>query len=151
MKEELGAISGIFFGINLIVSAVAAFFNKQQIISVLLLLDPSLFVALYALIHRNIPGWIIMVGTLAGTVYTVVINQLVILEILGAILFFSSFIVMLFWVGTGTDSEDTGSIRPRLLERSSNPWQDCWGKCCSPTERYVMRHALRNFTNDDEC
>jgi hypothetical protein len=119
--------------------------------SVLLLSDPSLFVVLYALTHRNLLGWIIMVGTLAGTVYTVVINQLlymVILEILGLILFFGSPIITLFWVGTGTDSEDTGSIRHEIrhdLQWSSPRTDDCWGSCESPTERYLREQCEHRF------
>jgi len=102
-----------------------------------------------------------MVGTLAGTIYTVAINQLlyiVILEILGMILFFSSPIVTLFWVGTGTDSEDNGSIRhdsPWSSSRRDDSRSDCWGKCCSPTERYVMNRILRDQFGDqhpeNEC
>jgi len=107
--------------------------------------DPLLFVVLYALTHRNLLGWIIMVGTLAGTIYTVAINQLlyiVILEILGMVLFFSSPIVTLFWVGTGTDSEDNGSIRhdsPWSSSRRDDSRSDCWGSCMDEVNRHIER------------
>jgi len=152
LKEEpylsVNEISFIFFIINLIVGVVAVLFNKQ-IINVLLLLDPSLFVVLYALTHRNLLGWIIMVGTLAGTVYTVVINQLlymVILEILGTILFFGSPIVTLFW--GGTDSGDTGSIRHEI--RHDSRWSsprtyDCWGSCMDEVDRQIERTIESQF------
>jgi len=148
---SVNEISFIFFSINLIVGVVAVLFNNHQIMSVLLLSDPSLFVVLYALTHRNLLGWIIMVGTLAGTVYTVVINQLlymVILEILGLILFFGSPIITLFWVGTGTDSEDTGSIRHEIRHDSrwSSPrTDDCWGSCESPNEKFI-EHYFNDLT-----
>jgi len=85
-----------------------------------------------------------MVGILAGTIYTVAINQLLyieILEILGMILFFGSPIITLFWVfwvGTGTDSDDTGLIR------HDSPWSsprtdDCWGSCMDEVDRHIER------------
>ena len=148
---SVGAIGFIFFIINLIVGVVAVLFNKQ-VINVLLFYDPLLFVALYAFTHRNLLGWIIMVGTLAGTIYTVVINQILymeILDILGMILFFSSPIVTLFWVRTGTDSENTGSIRHD--SRWSFPrTDDCWGSCESPTERYFREQFERSIREAQE-
>ena len=150
---SVNEISFIFFSINLIVGVVAVLFNNHQIMSVLLLSDPSLFVVLYALTHRNLLGWIIMVGTLAGTVYTVVINQLLyieILEILGTILFFGSPIVALFWVGTGTDSEDTDSIQinpPRTSHRSydTDKCPSGWCTYTSLEDKYFSEQLERRF------
>jgi len=98
-----------------------------------------------------------MVGILAGTIYTVAINQLLyieILEILGMILFFGSPIITLFWVfwvGTGTDSDDTGSIRDNSPSiRHDSSWSsprtyDCWGSCESPFEKWT-EHYFNDLT-----